>query len=158
MLVMGWISTSPATIVRKGLRAPCNRGWLCEKGEIVNQEFKARWLAALRSGEYRQGTGLLRTGDDRFCCLGVACDLLVKQGVLPDWRWEVDDNGNGGSWTVQRAAESLPHQAMQVMGMKTAFGLLPGREIDDSNDYALSVLNDYGATFEQIADIIEREI
>lgn len=124
----------------------------------MNQEFKAKWLAALRSGEYRQGTGVLRTGDNRFCCLGVACDLLVKQGVLPDWLWEAGGNEEGGSWSVQRAAKSLPDQAMQAMGVETAFGLLPGRTIDQElNGYALSVLNDYGATFEQIADIIERE-
>ena len=41
-----------------------------------------RWVEALRSGEYKQGTGRLRSGDE-YCCLGVACDvyrLTTKKG------------------------------------------------------------------------------
>jgi len=43
------------------------------------QENMRTWIAALRSGQYRQGTGTLRWPDedgDRFCCLGVACEVL----------------------------------------------------------------------------------
>jgi hypothetical protein len=36
---------------------------------------RLRWLAALESGEYEQTDGHLRHGD-RFCCLGVACDVF----------------------------------------------------------------------------------
>lgn len=48
---------------------------------------KARrlWVKALRSGEYKQGYGYLhykRGGKDKFCCLGVLCDLAVKNGVI----------------------------------------------------------------------------
>lgn len=35
-------------------------------------EFKEKWVAALRSGEYKQGTGYLKNGNC-YCCLGVAC-------------------------------------------------------------------------------------
>lgn len=44
----------------------------------MNPEVKALWLNALRSGEYQQGTGKLKQtygGDQRYCCLGVLCDL-----------------------------------------------------------------------------------
>jgi hypothetical protein len=40
----------------------------------MNPEVKARWVAALRSGEYKQGKGALRL-NNKFCCLGVLCDL-----------------------------------------------------------------------------------
>jgi hypothetical protein len=36
------------------------------------------WAAALRSGDYKQGVGKLRTADDRFCCLGVLCNLHAQ--------------------------------------------------------------------------------
>lgn len=42
----------------------------------MDPEIKAKWIAALRSGEYKQGTG--RLYDDltgRFCCLGVLCEV-----------------------------------------------------------------------------------
>lgn len=40
-------------------------------------EFKAKWIAALRSGEYKQGKINLYTPfQNTYCCLGVACNLL----------------------------------------------------------------------------------
>lgn len=38
------------------------------------KEFKEKWIAALRSGEYKQAYGTLVSGDG-YCCLGVACLL-----------------------------------------------------------------------------------
>jgi hypothetical protein len=43
----------------------------------MDQQIKSEWVAALRSGEYKQGVQLLRQGD-YFCCLGVLCDLHRK--------------------------------------------------------------------------------
>jgi len=39
------------------------------------QQF-TRWLKALRSEKYSQCRGRLQ-GPDGFCCLGVACDVLI---------------------------------------------------------------------------------
>lgn len=62
---------------------------------MLDADLKARWIAALRSGEYKQGQSSLFDGKG-YCCLGV---LLRVQGcdiekVLPD----VDE----------RVTESLP--------------------------------------------------
>lgn len=38
------------------------------------QEFKTKWLEALRSGKYEQAHRFLRVGN-AFCCLGVACEI-----------------------------------------------------------------------------------
>lgn len=35
---------------------------------------KKKWVAALRSGKYKQGQKALLK-DDKFCCLGVACAI-----------------------------------------------------------------------------------
>lgn len=52
-------------------------------------------LPALKSGEYKQGRGALRTEEpfgSTFCCIGVACDLLVNQGDDRfAWGWQVGD-------------------------------------------------------------------
>jgi DNA-directed RNA polymerase subunit N (RpoN/RPB10) len=38
----------------------------------MDKELKAKWVAALRSGEYQQGYATLYdSGIDRYCCLGV---------------------------------------------------------------------------------------
>jgi hypothetical protein len=48
----------------------------------LDPEFKAKWTAALRSGEYKQGKGVLNSkADNSFCCLGVACHLAL--GAVP---------------------------------------------------------------------------
>lgn len=49
----------------------------------MDPKVKSLWTAALRSGEYQQAKGYLRT-DDGYCCLGVLCDIAVKNGVIPE--------------------------------------------------------------------------
>lgn len=53
----------------------------------VNTEAIREWVAALRSGDYRQGNSQLKfistfTGDFRYCCLGVACDLFAERAKV----------------------------------------------------------------------------
>lgn len=42
--------------------------------ENLPKEFKDKWIAALRSGEYKQGRTALEN-NGVFCCLGVACKI-----------------------------------------------------------------------------------
>lgn len=48
------------------------------------QENRARWVAALRGGEYKQGTDTLYdVSTQQYCCLGVLCDVYEKEtGVI----------------------------------------------------------------------------
>lgn len=50
----------------------------------MEQELKAKWLAALRSGQYTQDRQLMCTimadGSKRFCCLGVLADVADLSG------------------------------------------------------------------------------
>lgn len=50
-----------------------------------NLDVIRRWVAALRSGDYVQGTGYLHEvvdGRSFYCCLGVLCDLALREGVV----------------------------------------------------------------------------
>lgn len=58
--------------------------------EPFDSEFIHEWVKALRSGEYQQGgCNLYNTGDDSYCCLGVACsikgisDFLLAESGTP---------------------------------------------------------------------------
>ncbi len=46
----------------------------------LRKAFKTKWLKALRSGEFQQEYGQLRTrtfaNDNAYCCLGVACEVV----------------------------------------------------------------------------------
>jgi hypothetical protein len=48
------------------------------------KKYKDRWLKALRSGEFKQGTRCLRSQQDQYCCLGVAYEV------------------NGGTWLPRK--------------------------------------------------------
>lgn len=41
---------------------------------------RALWVAAMRSGKYKQGMHCLRTINDAYCCLGVLCDVVDPSG------------------------------------------------------------------------------
>jgi hypothetical protein len=56
---------------------------------------RAKLSAALRSGEYTQAELRLKTPTG-YCCLGVACDLALKEGGIIDnfqWATEISDDG-----------------------------------------------------------------
>lgn len=46
----------------------------------MKAELKAKWVEALRSGKYEQGHSALRNHDNKFCCLGVLCDVVRPDG------------------------------------------------------------------------------
>lgn len=41
----------------------------------MTPDLKTNWLAALRSGDFKQGTGHLRSAQGGYCCLGVLCEV-----------------------------------------------------------------------------------
>jgi len=96
-----------------------------------------KWVEALRSGEYKQASQALRENDG-FCCLGVLCDLAGKHGL---GEWEQD------TWFLGCGA-SVPVEVRQWSGLKTSYGTLGNR--------TLAEMNDDGATFAEIADLIEQ--
>lgn len=40
----------------------------------MDSKLKAKWVKALLSGNYEQGTGAM-FNDSKYCCLGVLCDV-----------------------------------------------------------------------------------
>ena len=58
----------------------------------MNTEVKQKWIDALRSGKYEQGSEKLRSVTG-YCCLGVLCDIYVQEH---NTQWEFrgyDENG-----------------------------------------------------------------
>ena len=112
----------------------------------MNDLAKA-WLDELRSGKYEQGTMELRSGN-AYCCLGVACELYrLSYGK---GKWKENDSGSflfsiGG----ERTGGLLPVRVKDALGLTDING-----HFDGGN---LARINDRGATFEEIADIIESE-
>lgn len=52
---------------------------------MANTEVIQKWIDALTSGEYQQGRGMLQSTAGEYCCLGVLCDLYIKETGQGSW-------------------------------------------------------------------------
>jgi hypothetical protein len=105
----------------------------------MDAQLKAKWLEALRSGKYDQGTGQLRS-NNCFCCLGVLCDVFDQS------RWEKAEWSYGEGTDKSYEIATLPYAFAVRVGM-------PG-----DVEAKLIEMNDSGKTFTQIADYIEARL
>lgn len=105
--------------------------------------LQREWLEALESGRYKQTSENLRDNKG-FCCLGVACDLTDPNV------WDEDDELGNFSWNQEDTA--LPLKIMERFAFVGTMGepqctVQPG----NPNIPSLAHMNDYGATFADIA-------
>src|SRR5687768_13887360 len=108
-------------------------------------------IVALRSGKYEQGYGVLRTFNNKFCCLGVACDI----SGMGEWR-ECDTNDGWEYVTGEYADETMPPLPVSQAFFPHETNGNPFIKVGDYGDYATNA-NDNGYSFEEIADALERK-
>jgi hypothetical protein len=149
----------------------------------MDPEVKVKWLEALRSGKYKQCTGLLKDQnpenekDISFCCLGVLADLAIENGY-DKLCWNQKIIGEAISNTVSGEGIYLPAAVAAWAGIKYSNyrnddRFSPKVQISSaflnkypkySNSHCeymeveLAELNDVGFTFEQIAFLIEEQL
>jgi hypothetical protein len=138
----------------------------------MNELIAQKWVAALRSGDYKQGKGVLHNQDtNTYCCLGVLCDLYVQE------------NNNRDSYCEQRmisdcsivtcfgdSTGTLPEEVRTWSGINDDNGRLqynkpiPGRDASYYRDEEFCLLTsmndgeyDHDFTFAEIANIIEEQ-
>lgn len=120
--------------------------------------FKKRWLKALRSGKYKQCTGFLKLIKkskghqpvSRFCCLGVAQDILYAN----PWKklYSVDRDAIRDGVEVPCLSNNgddacLSDEVCKRMGL------------DTRAQAPLTILNDsQGKSFKAIANWIEKNL
>ena len=121
---------------------------------MVNKENMTKWIAALRSGEFMQGKGTLRSGV-AYCCLGVACEVFRRETANGDWfpqlfGYERFEFHAGLGYTVG----VLPAAVVAWLGLEETSPSVYMPEYDRL--IALTELNDTrDYDFAQIADILE---
>ena len=106
-----------------------------------------KWVEALRSNKYKQGTGGLCNLANQHCCLGVACRVFQEEiDSLIIKKEETLFSFDGDEFT-------LPIVVQKWLGLRTI-----GGEFNPSPKNGLTYLNDDdGYSFKEIADIIESE-
>lgn len=117
--------------------------------ERMDPELKAKWIKALRSGEYQQAREALRsvtTGDTvAYCCLGVLCTMIA--GI----EWTADDALYRDKYNDTHDADGeLPGPVKEIAG------------INHQAEIQLIGMNDGKDTrphsFLEIADWIEKNL
>lgn len=112
----------------------------------MNPTVKALWVAALRSGQYKQGVGRLRSARNEFCCLGVLCNLHAQ--AHPEIaKTQTDPERYLGSCYY------MPEAVAEWSGLYTHMNV----EINNVRG-TLAYHNDRGVPFAQIADAIEAQL
>ena len=119
---------------------------------VETKENRQKWVTALRSGKYEQTINQLANIDrTAFCCLGIACEI---SGL---GKWETGSVNSIYSTEsdsrTDRHTTTLPQAVQEWLGLRDKYGALA---IYDGR-CSLANVNDKGATFAEIADIIESE-
>jgi len=126
------------------------------------------WIAKLRSGDYAQTQGFLHD-ESGYCCLGVALEHVI--GVQPEAQSE-------GHWIYSLQAsdgrnvamsDTLSDSCAATLGLRSGDAIIEKEMIPvdeasnlwirmslgDCQTVSLAEMNDYGLTFQEIADFIE---
>lgn len=112
----------------------------------MNPDIKARWIEALRSGDYEQALGSLRPRNGGFCCLGVLCDLYSEETDTPWTEY--------AGWFFMLGYDSyLPDEVAKWAGCED----YPRINILGESRGLVS-MNDSGTPFDKIADLIEEHL
>jgi hypothetical protein len=113
----------------------------------MDQQIKAQWVEALRSGTYTQCQSRLRSDSDSFCVNGVLCDLHAR---ATGGQWE--RLGWYKNWLYHQRAISPSHEVLEWAGMQ------PYNAVTKTEWEETEVRNDGGMTFAELADYIEANL
>jgi hypothetical protein len=112
----------------------------------MKKNVMKKWVAALRSGKYKQGKNHLNK-NEQYCCLGVLCEVLGESKSKGGFGYIFYGSG------PESSPKLLPLSALKSSGLRTDNGTInftKGR-------LSLTLLNDIrGRSFKQIAAYIER--
>jgi hypothetical protein len=138
--------------------------------EKMNPEAKKLWIEALRSGEYQQTRSVLHD-DNGFCCLGVLCDVAMKNwDIMSEWRESTEEERDaqdvlcdGPAYAFLGQVNVLPEQVMEWAGLEKNNPDVHGQcddedcACDEGGEWTVTLaeLNDDGRSFSEIADMIE---
>ena len=120
----------------------------------MNQTIKQKWVDALRSGEYEQGTGCLKNSSGKYCCLGVLCDLAAKEGIVRE-RWERGSSFTQLQYYYDGESSFLPKSVSKWADLDD---ILEQVEYKDSARILYTLNDVVGLTFDEIADLIEEQL
>jgi hypothetical protein len=130
----------------------------------MNPEVKQKWIDALRSGKYEQGSEKLRSVSG-YCCLGVLCDLYAQEHNT-EWEFRGNEETNlqpKDYWYFEDQSEFVPESVMDWAGFTENCPVVKiDVEEDDEDSWfyheGLADLNDSGYTFNELSKLIQEQL
>lgn len=135
-------------------------------------EARQLWLAAMRSGKYRQGTGQLKfekDGEILHCCLGIACEVYMETEGVQEFETIFNPYGEapkpglihyGFGPPKYLSWRSLPTEVIDWLGLRDGMGTLrsdaPRLIAMPHCPESLAGGNDAHIPFNELADYIEQ--
>lgn len=96
------------------------------------------WPEALESGEFQQAhERLYDKHDNAYCCLGVACELLTREGLITANEWH--------------DKHVLPNKLVELLGIDDQGDYTIGSGKNKGAETSLAHDNDTGSRFPMIA-------
>src|SRR4029077_12689635 len=87
----------------------------------MNKENMNKWIEALRSGTYKQGNMYLHMctedGVHKYCCLGVACEVAIENGVEISTRLRNHLVSGGTQKIYDEETSTLPDSVVEWLGL-----------------------------------------
>lgn len=112
----------------------------------MNKEAIKKWLAALRSGDYKKCQKFMRY-DHSFCAIGVLCDIHFKEcGKKDAW------HAAASIYRYYGAMYKPPEEVREWLGIPLYQHLI------FSSPTVVSMNDNTTNTFPEIADMIEKKI
>ena len=105
---------------------------------IPKEDLKI-WIKALRSGKFKQGKNRLQESKTEYCCLGVACKVLIPKHLL-------ETHGKG--LLIGKEPEDQLHSPQWLADIDFNFDVTTGKSLMRLND-------EENFTFNEIADLLE---
>lgn len=109
----------------------------------MDANLKSRWIEALRSGKYEQGSGQLKDHSGNYCCLGVLCAI---QDIDLEFPPRGCNSGRYGDYSFPENGHA-PGLYDEVTGDDASYRSVLARMNDDGH-----------TSFSNIADWIENNI
>lgn len=135
-------------------------------------DIAKQWVDALKSGTYQQGQGKLHAtdikGECMYCCLGVLCDLYMKQNpdeldvkvvtrksdAFPQ-HFQMLSIGDDSLTVYDDESVVLPLRVREWAGMSDPLGRFTNASLAQDS---LAELNDHGMSFAKLADVITAHV
>ena len=132
------------------------------RGGMMYERVKRMWVARLRAEGNQQCTGFFKKGD-RFCVLGLLCQLYIEDTGEASWEGSYLTlfDSSVSKWY---GGSAVPSQVAKWAGFprhRANWGDGIGESLrfrHEGRDYYLATLNDeVELTFDQLADLIDEQ-